>query len=58
MKREEEKKVNDFEMEKNRIINQKMMGQARRLQEEKDAELALMQRKKEKEEFLKAKYAM
>ena len=57
-KREEEKKINDFEMEKNRILNQKMMGQARRLNEEKEAELALLQRKKEKEEFQKAKFAM
>ena len=49
IKREEEKKQNDLEMEKNRILNQKMMGQARRMQEEKDREQALFERKKEKE---------
>ena len=37
-RREEDKKVNDFEMEKNRILNQKMAGQARRFNEEKEAE--------------------
>jgi len=45
-------------MEKNRIINQKAMTQARRIQEEKEAQQALFERKKEKEEFLKAKFAM
>lgn len=57
-KREEEKKVNDFEMEKNRILQQKMMNQARRLNEEKEAEFALQQRRKEKQEFEKAKFQM
>lgn len=45
-------------MEKNRILNQKMMTQARRLNEEKEAELALLARKKEKEEFMRAKFEM
>lgn len=36
IKREEEKKTNDFDMERSRILGQKMATQARRLNEEKE----------------------
>lgn len=50
--------MNALEMEKNRILNNKEMTKARRLQEEQEAAIALQQRKKEKEEFMNAKRQM
>lgn len=45
-------------MELNRIANTKAMQQAQRIQKEKDAEKALFERKKEKEEFMNEKLKM
>jgi len=58
IRRAEEEKVNAFEMEKNRIASQKAQTEARRKLEEQEMEIAMHQRKKEKEEFMSAKRQM
>lgn len=47
--------MNAREAEKNRIINDKAVAAAKRLQAEKDEQNAIVFRKKEKEEFMNAK---